>query len=190
MPNLYIISGANGSGKTTSARKILPYFLKVFEYVNADEIAHGLSPFNPESVAIQAGRLMLQRLATLVNEQLDFALETTLATRSYVSFLRDCKNQGYQINLIYFWLENPELAIARVRQRVENGGHNIPEDIIRRRYERGRKNLIDLFLPLCDTWMIYDNSGNSPQLVAILGNHREIITYEPTIWQQITRRRE
>lgn len=186
MPNLYIIGGANGSGKTTSALQILPYFLEVFEYVNADEIAAGLSPFNPESVAIQAGRLMLERLASLVNNRVDFAFETTLATRSYARFLSNCKNQGYQINLIYFWLQSPELAIARVRRRVESGGHNIPEDVIRRRYEGGRKNLTDLYFPLCDTWIAYDNSGTSPQLVAALGNNQEIIIYEPAIWNQIT----
>lgn len=186
MPNLYIIGGANGSGKTTSALQILPYFLEVFEYVNADEIAAGLSPFNPESVAIQAGRLMLERLANLVDTQVDFAFETTLATRSYARFLRNCKNKGYQINLIYFWLQSPELAMARVRRRVESGGHNIPDDIIHRRYERGRKNLTDLYFPLCDTWIVYDNSGTSPQFVAALGNNQEIIIYEPAIGHQIT----
>ncbi|MHC5728674.1 MAG: zeta toxin family protein, partial [Nostoc sp.] len=147
MPNLYIIGGANGSGKTTAALQILPYFLEVFEYVNADEIAAGLSPFNPESVASQAGRLMLERLETLVNAEADFAFETTLAARNFARFLRECKNKGYIINLIYFWLQSPELAIARVRRRVESGGHNIREDTIRRRYKRGRKNLIELYLP-------------------------------------------
>ncbi|WP_341738097.1 zeta toxin family protein [Microcoleus sp. CAWBG640] len=186
MPNLYIIGGANGSGKTTAAREILPYFLEVFEYVNADEIAAGLSPFNPESVAIQAGRLMLERLSTLVKAEADFAFETTLAARNFARFLRECKTKGYQINLIYFWLQSPELAIARVRRRVESGGHNIPEDTIRRRYERGRKNLIDLYLPLCDNWMVYNNTKSQPQLVAASGNNQEVIIYEPPIWNQIT----
>ncbi|HEY9865417.1 MAG TPA: zeta toxin family protein [Candidatus Obscuribacterales bacterium] len=186
MPNLYIICGANGSGKTTAARQILPNFLEVFEYVNADEIAAGLSPFHPESVAIQAGRLMLGRLKTLVDNRVDFAFETTLATRSYARFLRNCKNKGYQINLIYFWLQSPELALARVRRRVESGGHNIPEDVIRRRYERGRKNLTDLYLCLCDTWIVYENSGTSPQLVAEFTNNQDVMIYEPLIWNQIT----
>ena len=186
MPNLYIIGGANGSGKTTSARQILPYFLEVFEYVNADEIAAGLSPFNPESVAIQAGRLMLERLESLVNNQVDFAFETTLATRSYARFLRNCKNQGYQINLIYFWLQSPELAIARVRRRVESGGHNIPEDVIRRRYERGRKNLTDLYLPLCNRWIVYDNSSLNLQIIAECPLNQDPIIYQPQLWTQIT----
>ena len=185
MRNLYIIGGANGSGKTTASLQILPNILGVLEYVNADEIAAGLSPFNPESVVIKAGRLMLERLETLVNAEVDFAFETTLATRSFVRFLRKCKSKGYRINLIYFWLQSPELAIARVRRRVESGGHNIPEDTIRRRYQRGRKNLTDLYLPLCDTWIVYDNSGTFPQVVAAFGNNQEIIIYEPAIWNQI-----
>ncbi|WP_225893961.1 zeta toxin family protein [Atlanticothrix silvestris] len=161
MPNLYIIGGANGSGKTTAALQILPYFLSVFEYVNADEIAAGLSPFNPESVAIQAGRLMLERLETLVNAEADFAFETTLAARHFARFLKKCQVKGYIINLIYFWLCSPDLAIARVCRRVESGGHNIKEDTICRRYERGRKNLIELYLPLCDRWIVYDNSNHN-----------------------------
>jgi predicted ABC-type ATPase len=186
MPNLYIIGGANGSGKTTAALQILPYFLEVFEYVNADEIAAGLSPFNPESVAVQAGRLMLQRLETLVNAEADFAFETTLAARNFARFLRECKAKGYIINLIYFWLQSPELAIARVRRRVESGGHNIPEDTIYRRYERGRKNLIELYLPLCDRWIVYDNSNPTLQLIAERPFNQESIIYQPQLWRQIT----
>ncbi|MHC5672562.1 zeta toxin family protein [Nostoc sp.] len=188
MPNLYIIGGANGSGKTTAALQILPYFLEVFEYVNADEIAAGLSPFNPESVASQAGRLMLERLETLVNAEADFAFEITLVARNFARFLRESKNKGYIINLIYFWLQSPELAIARVCRRVESGGHNIREDTIRRRYERGRSNLINLYLPICDTWIIYDNSGSEPLLVAASHINQETIIYEPQIWNQITTR--
>ncbi len=188
MPSLYIIGGANGSGKTTAALQILPYFLEVFEYVNADEIAAGLSPFNPESVAIQAGRLMLERLEILVNSEADFAFETTLAARNFAQFLKKCKDKGYIINLIYFWLQSPELAIARVRRRVESGGHNIPEDAIRRRYERGRRNLINLYLPVCDTWIVYDNSGSEPILVAASDINHQAIIYEPQIWNRITAR--
>jgi len=172
MPSLYIIGGANGSGKTTVALQILPYFLKVFEYINADNIAAGISPFNSESVAMEAGRLMLQRLENLVNDKADFAFETTLAARNFARFIRECKDQDYIINLIYFWLETPELAITRVR----------------RRYERGRRNLTDLYLPLCDTWIVYNNSGDEPQLVAQLGINQEVIVYEHRIWNQITAR--
>jgi predicted ABC-type ATPase len=131
---------------------------------------------------------MLERLKFLVKAEADFAFETTLAARNFARFLRDCKSKGYMINLIYFWLASPELAIERVRRRVESGGHNIPEDIIRRRYERGRKNLTDLYLPLCDTWIVYNNSGSEPQLVAASGNNQAVIIYEPPIWNQITYR--
>lgn len=186
MPNVYIIGGANGSGKTTAALQILPYFLQVFEYVNADEIAAGLSPFNPESVAIQAGRLMIERLKTLVNAKTDFAFETTLAARNFARFLRECQKQGYVINLIYFWLQSPELAIARVRRRVESGGHNIPEDAIYRRYQRGRKNLVELYLPLCERWIVYDNSNPILQIIAERPLNQEPIIYQPQLWNQIT----
>ncbi len=130
MSDVYLIGGPNGSGKTTVAKKLLPNFLGVIEYVNADEIAAGLSPFNPESVAIQAGRLMLERLITLKCQGIDFAFESTLAARYFDRFLRDCQSSGYRLNLIYFWLQSPELALERVHRRVASGGHNIPEDVV------------------------------------------------------------
>lgn len=186
MPNLYIIGGANGSGKTTVALSLLPNFLDVFEYVNADEIAAGLNPLNPESLAILAGRLMLERLQTLSNSGSNFAFETTLAARTFAPFLTNCKTKGYTINLIYFWLSSPELAVERVRRRVESGGHSIPEDVIHRRYDRGRKNFINLYLPLCDTWIVYDNSITPTKLVAARNNNQQPIIYAPEIWNQIT----
>ncbi len=188
MPNIYVIGGANGSGKTTVARLLLPSFSENFEYVNADEIASGLSPFNPESVAIRAGRLMLERLKILWESGVDFAFETTLAARTFVPFLRNCQATGYTINLIYFWLRTPELARQRVRRRVESGGHNIPDEIIRRRYERGRRNLIDLYLPLCNRWIIYDNSSSSPIVIAASLNNQQPIIYQSQSWNQIINR--
>ncbi|WP_013321006.1 zeta toxin family protein [Gloeothece verrucosa] len=186
MPNVYVIGGCNGSGKTTVAKRLLPDFLGVIEYVNADEIAAGLSPFNPESVAMQAGRLMLERLATLKAQKVNFAFETTLAARNFARFLRDCQNSGYRVNLIYFWLQTPDLAVERVKRRVVSGGHNIPEEVVRRRYERGRSNLTQLYLPLCDTWIVYDNSGNEPSLIAERPFNQQPIIYNLSIWQQIT----
>lgn len=185
MPSIYVIGGANGSGKTTVSMSLLPNFIDCFEYVNADAIAAGLSPFNPESMAIEAGRLMIQRLRILSNLRSDFAFETTLAARTFAPFLIDCKAKGYTINLIYFWLQSAELAIERVARRVASGGHSIPEEVIRRRYERGRINLIDLYFPLCDGWMVYNNSKSDPRLVAERIINQQPIIYIDEIWRQI-----
>ena len=128
MPKLYIIAGCNGAGKTTASYTVLPEMLDCREFVNADEIAKGLSPFNPESVAIDAGRLMLQRMDDLLIAGEDFAFETTLATRSYVKFIDQAHAMGYFVSLLFFWLPTPELAIVRVATRVSKGGHDIPEE--------------------------------------------------------------
>lgn len=188
MPSLYIIGGANGSGKTTVSLSLLPNFLEVFEYVNADAIAVGLSPFNPESTAIQAGRLMLERLRNLADVGANFAFETTLAARTFVPFLQECKTKGYIINLIYFWLQSPDLAVARVARRVAVGGHSIPEDVIRRRYERGRRNLINLYLPICDGWMIFNNSASQIGLIAERIVNQQPIIYDQETWDTIGRK--
>jgi predicted ABC-type ATPase len=134
MPNLYLIGGCNGAGKTTAALTVLPNVLNCQEYVNADAIAAGLSPLNPDAMARQAGRLMLQRIRELIQAGVDFSFESTLAARSFAPLLQDCKSAGYVIHLAYFWLRSPELAISRVARRVASGGHSIPEETIRRRY--------------------------------------------------------
>lgn len=163
---LYIISGCNGAGKTTASMTILPKTLLVREFVNADEIARGLSPFNPEGVAIEAGRLMLERIDYLITHGESFSIETTLATRSYVNLVRRAHAEGYQVHLIYFWLKSPELAQQRVAERVISGGHNIPRDVIIRRYAAGIRNLFSLFMKEVDSWMIYDNSDNDREEIA------------------------
>lgn len=146
MANLYIIAGCNGAGKTTTSYTILPEILNCKEFVNADNTAAGLSPFNPEGVAFEAGRIMLGHIRGLMNEGSDFAFETTLYTRSYVSLIKSVKEKGYQVTLLYFWLSSPLMAIKRVAMRVNNGGHNIPNDVIERRYFRGIKNLVTLYI--------------------------------------------
>jgi len=166
MPTIYIIAGCNGAGKTTAAETILPEFLDCKEFVNADSIAKGLSPFQPETVSIQAARIMLTRIRELINEKSTFAFETTLTTKSYLSILKMAKDIGYKIKLIYFWIDTVELAIARVKDRVKKGGHGIPVDTVRRRYRRSLFNLINLFIPVCDKWSIYDNSTDSLNLTA------------------------
>lgn len=156
--HLYIISGCNGAGKTTASYTVLPEILKCNEFVNADEIARGLSPFNPESVAIEAGRLMLERINHLLQTGISFSIETTLATRSYQKLIERAQAQGYTVLLLYFWLNSPELAIERVAQRVNEGGHNIAEPIIRRHYALGLSNLTRIFMTKVDEWFIFNNT--------------------------------
>jgi predicted ABC-type ATPase len=163
--NLYIIAGCNGSGKTTVSFNILPEILNCKEFVNADEIAKGLSPFNTDSVAIEAGRLMLGRVEELMKEGKDFAFETTLSTRSYVPKVKSAQNLDYRVTLLFYWLDSIELAKKRVELRVKEGGHNIPESVIERRYIKGIQNLFNLYLPICDYSMVFDNSNSDPILV-------------------------
>lgn len=158
LKNLYIIGGCNGAGKTTASVTVLPQILNCREFVNADEIARGLSPFNPENVNFEAGRLMLNRIRQLLREDESFAFETTLATRSYKNFIREAKAAGYIVNLLFFWLNSVSLAKERVRSRVREGGHSIPDDVIERRYINGIKNLFDIYLAAADNVTIYDNS--------------------------------
>uniref|UniRef100_UPI003FED5D22 zeta toxin family protein n=1 Tax=Prevotella sp. TaxID=59823 RepID=UPI003FED5D22 len=167
--HLYIIAGCNGAGKTTASMTILPKSLLVKEFVNADEIAKGLSPFNPEGVAIEAGRLMLERIKYLINKEESFSIETTLATRSYINLVMDAHKRGYIVNIIYFWLESPELAANRVAERVSKGGHDIPRDVIFRRYSKGINNLFNLFMDKVDVWAIYDNSQYKRERIAFGG---------------------
>ncbi|MGR3274622.1 zeta toxin family protein [Acaryochloris marina NIES-2412] len=185
MSNLYLIGGANGSGKTTVSLSLLPTLLGVFEYVNADAIAAGLSPLNSEAMAMQAGRLMLKRIQKLADAKANFAFESTLSARSFVPFLRECRTKGYTINLMFFWLRSPELAVERVAKRVATGGHSIPETDIRRRYQRGLRNLKQLYLPICDSWIIYDNSETTLRLIAESGVDSSPIIYESETWYQI-----
>lgn len=166
MKTLYIIAGCNGAGKTTAAYTILPEIWQCQEFVNADEIARGLSPFNPESVAIQAGRLMLERIETLLEQQESFAIETTLATRSYVQLLRKAHAKGYCVQLLFFWLNSPEVAIQRVAKRVAEGGHDIPKEVIKRRYQAGIRNFFELYKDIVDSWMIVDNRDNCRNVIA------------------------
>ena len=156
-PKLFIISGCNGAGQTTASYSVLPELLGCREFVNADEIARGLSPFNPESVAIEAGKLMLRRINLLMAERKTFAIETTLATKSYVNTIKKAQELGYTVILLFFWLPSPEMAAERVAKRVSEGCHNITTDVIYRRYWAGLQNFFTIFAPIVDSWMFYDN---------------------------------
>ncbi len=182
---LYIISGCNGAGKTTASYTVLPEILNCKEFVNADEIARGLSPFNPESVAIKSGRLMLQRIKELLSADKTFSIETTLSTRSYINLVRKAHARGYEVRLLFFWLKTPELAIQRVAERVHNGGHNIPEDVIKRRYVLGIKNLFNIFIHEVDYWAIYDNSDTPRKIVAYGEKDDKSEIKEKTIYNTI-----
>jgi predicted ABC-type ATPase len=164
--NLFIIAGCNGAGKTTASFTILPDILDCKEFVNADEIAKGLSPFQPEKVSFEAGRIMLNRVKELLDHDETFAFETTLATRSYTGKIHQAKKKGYRVILLFFWLQNVELALERVRTRVLEGGHNIEPEVIQRRYVNGIQNLFGLYLPIVDEAMIFDNSAGKHELIA------------------------
>ena len=166
MPNLFIIAGCNGAGKTTASFTVLPEMLDCDEFINADEIARGLSPLNPEKAAIEAGRLMLSKIDKLIQNKSDFAFETTLSTKSYTQTIQKAKLIGYQVTLVFFWLDSVDLAIERVKTRVLEGGHDIPKAVIIRRYYSGLKNLFDLYIPICDYWMIFNNSKSPSELLA------------------------
>jgi predicted ABC-type ATPase len=168
VPNLYIISGCNGAGKTTASYAILPEMLNCREFVNSDEIAKGLSPFNASTmaVAVEASRIMYKRIRELIEMAETFALETTLASRSIANLIKNAQSKGYSVTLLFFWLNTPDLAVERVRNRVAAGGHNVNETTVRRRYRAGILNLFDLYMPICDYWMITDNSLSPMEVIA------------------------
>ena len=176
---LFIISGCNGAGKTTASFNILPDILNCREYVNADEIARGISPFQPEKVSFEAGRIMLQRIEELLSNGESFAFETTLATKSFKNLVARAKAKGYFVSLIYFWLESTDLAEQRVKIRVQEGGHNIPEDVIIRRYYAGLKNLTTIYQQICDIVLVYDNSRSIPVLIYEKSESADIQVHDP-----------
>ena len=174
MPRLYIISGCNGAGKTTASYSLLPEMLDCKEFVNSDEFAKGLSPFDPSKASIQASKMMLLKIRYLLQRKKDFAIETTLATRTLLKTARQAQAAGYTVTLLYFWLNSQELAIERVRSRVEAGGHNIPEDTIRRRYNIGIYYFFNLYAPICERWILADNS-KIPFRVIAEGSKNDIV---------------
>ena len=186
-PSLVVIAGPNGAGKSTLAPVLLQEALAVTEFVNADVIARGLSAFAPEQVAMAAGRLMLARLRELAGQQISFAFESTLASRSLAPWIRQLLQAGYQFHLVFLWLPSAALAVQRVASRVRMGGHAVPADVVRRRYYSGLHNLFRLYLPLATTWRIYDSSrGRMPELVAV-GNEATTVVYDEALWARARR---
>jgi predicted ABC-type ATPase len=185
LPDLVVIAGPNGAGKSTAAPLLIGGRLRVAEFVNADVIAAGLSAFSPESVAVQAGRLMLKRLDELAGAGADFAFETTLASRSFAPWIGKLRReQGYRFHLIYLWLPDAEESVRRVARRVKLGGHSVPPDVIRRRYGRGLSNFLSLYRPIADSWSLYDNSSDA-RLVAVREVGGPEVVLDVEVWHMI-----
>jgi predicted ABC-type ATPase/uncharacterized protein YuzE len=183
-PHIILICGPNGAGKSTTAPDILKGALGVDEFVNADTIAQGISAFKPEKAAIKAGRIMLTRLRELAKENLSFAFETTLSSRSFAPWIKDLKQNGYRVSVLFFWLESTQLAINRVAERVLHGGHNVAKDVIIRRYEAGLANFFRVYRPLADHWKFYNNSGVfTPALIASGSLDEHKIVLKPDVWR-------
>lgn len=166
MPNIYIVAGPNGVGKTTFSREFLPRYAICRNFINADLIAAGLAPFAPESVAIQAGRLVLGEIDRFANQRIDFGLETTLAGRSYISLIRRLKNRGYKIHIYFLWVPTDDVTLARVKERVLKGGHDVPDADVRRRFSRSIENFLNHYRPLADSWILFNNSKIPPSEIA------------------------
>lgn len=184
MKKIYIISGCNGAGKTTASYTILPDLLDCNEFVNADEIAKGLSPFFPEKASIQAGKLMLKKINDLIDKNQDFAFETTLAAKSHRNIINNAQKKGYKAILLFFYLRTPDLAVKRVETRVKEGGHSIPENTIRRRYESGLNNFFKIYRLLVNEWMFIDNSGEPYE---IIGESNQTLTdiHNKNVWKKL-----
>ena len=184
-PKIIVIAGCNGAGKSTIAPHLLRDSFGLKDFVNADTIAQGLSAFSPETVAFEAGRLMLKRLRDLAEKKKSFAFETTLATRFYAKWISELKLKGFEFNLIFLWLESPELAHSRVKHRVSLGGHDIPKDVIYRRYFKGLRNFFQLYKPIADNWIFYNNSkfGDADIIAEGSQNNKEIINKKT--WDKI-----
>lgn len=186
MPDVIVLAGPNGAGKSTASEKLLQESCHVTEFVNADVIARGLSAFHPEGVAVAAGRIMLTRLRELAAERKSFAFETTLASRTFAPWLRGLIANGYSLKVFFFWLPSAEMAVRRVAQRVRTGGHSVPDDAIRRRYERGLDNLFESYLPIADEWFVYDSSLRDAAEIARGGPGMQSEVSDPLKWQQLT----
>jgi predicted ABC-type ATPase len=185
-PQVLIIAGPNGAGKTTVSRAVIADSLGIAEFVNADIIAQGLSGFDPERAALQAGRIMLTRLKELAAARHNFAFETTLASRTFAPWLADLVQSGYEFNLVFVWLSAPSLAVQRMHARVRKGGHFVPPDIVRRRYRRGIANFIHIYMPLATRWIAYDNSGQAgPVRIASQNRGEEPVILNSHPWRAL-----
>lgn len=185
--DLVVLGGPNGAGKTTAARSLVPQKLGIAEFINADEIARGLSPFNPDGAVLAAGRLMLQRMRSLASGEQSFAIETTCSGKGHLNFLRHCKALGWRVTLVFLWLPSPQIAIDRIAQRVAAGGHNVLPEIVVRRYWAGLRNMHAHYLPLADVAAIYDNAAAEPILIAEQASGANLTVHDGARWELIKR---
>ncbi len=177
-PQVAVLAGINGAGKSTASQRILREAMKIPLFTNADVIARGLNAFDVESVAGKAGRIMLEHMPELVAARRSFAFETTLSGRAYVTWLRDMKRDGYDVHLFYYWLDSADVAIRRVADRVRAGGHHIPDETVRRRYARSVENFLELYRPIVTTWQVYDNSDGPSRLLAFNNSYFDTVVDE------------
>jgi predicted ABC-type ATPase len=189
MPHVVILAGPNGAGKSTSAPLVVDQLMSIGAFVNADVIARGLAGYASESVAFQAGRIMLERLQELAGQRADFAFETTLASRTFAPFIRELRKAGYFVQLVYVWLNSADLCIERVRNRAMTGGHFVEEEIVRRRYERSLRNFFRLYQSLADDWRVYDNSHEGGSRIVAVGSRQTARDVQETqTWEEMKRR--
>jgi len=173
--NVYVVAGPNGVGKTTFAREFLPYYAKCPNFVNADMIALGLSPFEPQTAAIKAGKLVLSRIHEFAAAGADFGFETTLSGKTLVNLFKHLKAEDYKLHIFFLWVPGPKLSLARIKDRVATGGHHVPSEDVERRFGRSISNLFKLYMPLADSWMLFNNAGSKPVLIAKGSNgHKEV----------------
>jgi predicted ABC-type ATPase len=168
-PTIYLIAGCNGAGKTTFAKEFLPYEVKCLRFYNADELARGLSPLDPSAAAMKAGRFLLREIRESIRRKETFALESTISGKTYIRLFERARSAGYDIELHYLWLPNPAIAIARVRERVRKGGHDVPAPDIKRRFTRSLRHLVSHYAPLAHRWAVWNNVSSPPALVADSG---------------------
>jgi len=183
MPKLYIIAGPNGAGKTTFAKEFLPHYAKCSNFVNADLIAAGLSPFSPANVSIKAGKLLLAEIDDFIGHKADFAFETTLAGKAYVNLIKEAKAKGYFVHIFFLWIPSLSLAKERIKQRVKQGGHHVPDVDVQRRLGRSLNNFFNLYMPLANAWDIFDNSAMNPVLV-VKSNEKGLQILNKLLYQQ------
>ncbi len=184
---IFMIAGPNGAGKTTMAFRLVPNLLRNYEFLNADEIARGLAPMHPESVALTASKLLVKRLVEMLKSNVSFAFETTGAGINYVKHIKEAQDNGYQFFLMFLWLSNPQIAIQRVAERVVQGGHHIPTETIIRRYSSGIRNILQHYLPLADNALILDNSSLEQEKIIALKTTNRLQIKDEEIWNKIQR---